>query len=89
MYSDLWPDTCIVKVSNKCGVFCSLYFVVVVLIEVVVAGKEKGKFLNSFFCFLKNHDYSLQRAVRQSANLFCTEVKPLIFSLLPLNITDA
>lgn len=69
--------------------FLLFYFVVVVLVEVVVAEKEKGKGLDSFFSFLKNHDYCLQKAVRQSANLFCTEVKPLISSLLPLDITDA
>lgn len=87
MYAVIWPGACIIKVSNKRGVFLLFYFVVVVLVEVVVTGKEKGKVLDSFFSFLKNHDCCLQKVVRQSANLFCTGVKPLIFSLFPLDIT--
>lgn len=59
MYSVIWPGACIIKVSNKRGGFLLFYFVVVVLVEVVVTGKEKREVLDSFFSFLKNHDYCL------------------------------
>lgn len=58
-------QTLITEASNKYGLVL-FYFVVVIL--VVVTGKKEVKALGFFF--LRNHDYSLQRAVRQSANLF-------------------
>lgn len=62
------------------------YLIVVVLVEVVVAEKEKGKVFDCFpfwriiITFFKGQWDSLQIYVA---------LKPLIFSLLLLDITDA
>lgn len=75
-------DTYIIKVSNKHGLFFVVLFCCGCLSRGCGGWGRKGKGVG-LFSFLKNHDYCLQKAV------FCTEVKPLIFSVLPLDITYA